>query len=116
MQPQGAERLWKSNPVPSTCSETTAKAPSRNTFPQEQMNNSSSSLKPRLVSIPGNNVALLPVLPLFQTVEKQPGCIVEGGQMVISAPRQNLLAMFMVGGLFSPAQHPPSTGESPKRC
>jgi len=79
------------------------------------MNNYYSSFKPRLVSVPGNNVALLPVLSLFQTLEKQSGCIVEGGQMVISHQRQNLLAILMAGGLFSATQHPPSTGEGLNR-
>lgn len=79
------------------------------------MNNYYYAFKPRLVRVPGNNVALLPILSLFQTVEKQSGCIVEGGQMVISNQRQNLLAILMAEGLFSTTQHPPSTGESLNR-
>lgn len=57
-------------------------------------------------------MALLPVLSLFQTVEKQSGCIVEGGQMVISDRQQNLLTVLMAGGSLSTAQHPPSTGRT----
>lgn len=60
-------------------------------------------------------MALLPVLSLFQTVEKQSRCIIEGGQMVISDQRQDLLAILMAGGLFSTTQRPPSTGESLNR-
>lgn len=57
-------------------------------------------------------MALLPVLSLFQTVEKQSGCIVEGGQMVISDRQQNLLTVLMAGGSLSTAQYLPSTGRT----
>lgn len=51
-------------------------------------------------------MVLLPVLSLFQTVAKQSGCIVEGGQMAIAHQQQNLLAILMAGGLLSAIQHP----------
>lgn len=59
-------------------------------------------------------MVLLPVLSLFQTVEKQSGCIVERGQMAIAHQQQNLSAILMAEGLFSAIQHPSLNRREPE--